>query len=539
MKSSESLDIITPDYSGSILTIQSPFYALLSLYIPVSVFCGVLPSLVFLIEMLAPVPQSFWFCSALSSGIIASLYWAAVKKSKADHTEANIRGAILMVIAVYCIGSLFRFGIPLGARFIPSLHNLPSCIIALLIWFPVLSVKRIFEGQEIFVSYTRLYEGEKLRQIILEHAGIMSETDSAMKKLFTYYRTLFAVPFVLFIICSFFGMAFNMGLVIFFTLYFLAGILIICFLNFLRREYAFAAEGLVFNSRPKALMTGAIIVFASAFTSFLFSSDRSLLPFELIMDLLRRLLVFLEALFLLPPLEAPRFPEPIFMQPPPQGFPSELMEMMGEAKPSPFWDYLKYFVIALVALAFIWFMINPLLGRTRLFMGIKSLHKKIFHSLKIWLKSLALSFKYFIYAIRQGTGGRKIPNAAALRNLEADILAGYSAAKKRDLRRSISLFARLIYWGQEVLKVTWRPSYTPLEYCRLLAFANDEIKNSDKTKSSGETKTSDEAQLPKIDRNPAILRAGELFEKALYSADPLTRKERDEFQTLVETVTGS
>jgi hypothetical protein len=539
MKSSESLDIITPDYSGNILTIQSPFYALLSLYIPVSVFCGVLPSLVFLIEMLTPVPQSFWACSALSSGIIASLYWAAVKKSKADHTEANIRGAILMVIAVYCIGSLFRSGIPLGARFIPSLHNLPSSIIALLIWFPVLSVKRIFEGQEIFVSYTRIYEGEKLRQIMLEHAGIMSETDSAMKKLFTYYRTLFVVPFVLFIICSFFGMTLSTGLAISFALFFLAGILIIGFLNFLRREYAFAAEGLVFNSRPKALMTGTIVVLTSAFTAFLLSSDRSFLPFELIMNLLRRLTAFLEALFLSPSLGTLPQYEPIMMQPPPQGFPPELMEMMGGAKTTPFWDYLKYLVIALVALAFIWFMINPLLGHTRLFMGIKSLHKKIFHNLKIWLNSLVLGFKYFIHSIRKGTGGRKIPDAATLRNLEADILAGYSAAKKRDMRRSISLFARLIYWGQEVLKVTWRPSYAPLEYCRLLALANYEVKNSDKTKTAGKTKTSDEEQAPEIDRNPAILRAGELFEKALYSADPLNRKERDEFQTLVETITGS
>jgi hypothetical protein len=444
-----------------------------------------------------------------------------------------------MIIAVYCIASLFRFGIPLGARFIPSLHNLPSGLIALIIWFPVLTVKRVFEGQEIFVSYTRIYEGEKLRQIMLEDSGIMSETDNDMKKLFSYYRGFFVVPFALFLICSFAGMTFSTGLAVSFALYFLAGILIIGFLCFLRREYSYAAEGLVFKSRPRALMTGTIIVLASAFTGFLFSSGRSLLPFELISNLFRRLLAFLEGLFISPPLETPPLPEPIFMQPPPQGFPSELTQMMGESKPSPFWDYLKYFVIALVAFAFIWFMINPLLGRSRLFTGIKSLRKRIFDNLKIWLKFLVLSFKYFIHSLREGIGGRKMPDAATLRNLEADILAGYSAAKKKDLRQSISLFARLIYWGQEVLRVSWKPSYAPLEYCRILAFANNEIINADETKAANETKTSDEAQTPQIDMNPAILGAGELFEKALYAADPLSRNERDEFKGLVETVTGS
>jgi hypothetical protein len=202
-------------------------------------------------------------------------------------------------------------------------------------------------------------------------------------------------------------------------------------------------------------------------------------------------------------------------QPPPQGLPDELMELMENNEPSPFWDYVKYFIIGIIAILFVWFLINPLLGRTKLFKGIKSLPKKLFKNFMIWIKTFFFGLKEFFHILKQGTGGRKIPDAATLRNLEADILAGYSAAKKRDLRRSISIFARLIYWGQEVIKVSWKPSYAPLEYCRVLT------------------------QTPEIDRNPAILRTGELFEKALYSADPLTRKERDEFKTLVETVTAS
>ncbi|MCL2478669.1 MAG: hypothetical protein FWF22_04150, partial [Treponema sp.] len=244
----------------------------------------------------------------------------------------------------------------------------------------------------------------------------------------------------------------------------------------------------------------------------LFSSNRSLLSPSILLDLLRRIGAFFQSLS--KPSTAPPPPPPVQPnEPQNMGIPQELLDMTKDSQPSPFWDYLKYAALAAIAVLFIWFMINPLLSRTRWFRGIKGLPKMTFQFLKEWIKSLAAGVSYFFKSLREGTGGRKIgqPSEAALRRLEEDILGSYSPAKRRELRRSIGLFARLIYWGSEVMHVAWKPSHAPIEYCTLLA------------------KTADK---------PEIIRAGNLFEKALYSLNPLSRAERNEFKDLVENITA-
>ena len=529
MKSSETtsdLTGITPETkqedNESLLTIQHPLYALLAVYIPLSVFAGLLPSLNFLLLFLFnAVPVFLWFCSGLVSGTIASIYWAIVKRSKADHTAANIRGSILIVAMIYCMGSLMKLGLPLGERFFPSFENLASGLFSLIIWFNVLAVKRIFEEQELIDSHTRIYDGERLRQIMLEDSGLMSEADIDMRKLIARYRVLFLLPFVLFIVCGILGMPLSVTFAAALVFLFLAGVSVIAFLGFLRREYAFAAEGLVFASRPKALFAGIIVILASAALGLLLSSGRSLLPFGIIINLIRRFLAFLNGLFSGKPVEMPSLPEEALIQQMPSGLPPEFAEMMGDAGPSPFWDYMKYLAIAFVAFLFITFMVNPLLHRSGLFRGASALPKKAIAFLAAWLRAIALGFRGFFNSLREGVGGRRIIDSAVLRSIEEDVLEGYSAAKKRDMRRSVGLFARLIYWGTEVLCIGWKRSHAPLEYCALLAAAV-----------SGESANNN-------DLIHGIIRAGALFDKALYSAEPLTHPEQDEFKTLVEMVTDS
>ena len=520
MKSSEAASDFNGADSQDLLTIQHPLYALLAVYIPLSVLAGLLPSLNFLATMyVGPAPVFLWFCTGLLSGTIASIYWAIIKRSKADHTAANIRGAILVVIGIYVFGSLIRSGLPLWRRFIPSFANFFSGLFALIIWFTALAAKRIFEGQELIASYTRIYDGEKLRQMMLQDSGLMSEANTGMGKLIARYRVIFILPFALFIPCGALGMLLSASLVAFFSFLFFAGVSIIAFLGFLRREYAFAAEGLVFTSRPKALLAGVIVIFASAVLGLLLSSEKSLLPFDIILNLLRMLLAFLQSIFFKEPVEMPQRSEEALTPQMPIGMPQELLEMIGEAKPSHFWDYVQYAAIALVAFLFVSFMVKPLLNRSGFFRGAKGLHKKAIAFLAAWFRALASGVKGFFSSLREGAGGRRLPDSALLRGITENILEGYSAAKKRDMRRSASLFARLIYWGTEVLRIAWKPSHAPLEYCALLA----------------------EAVNGENGRNEiihAITRAGALFDKALYSAKPLTRAERDEFKALVEMVTA-
>ena len=123
---------------------------------------------------------------------------------------------------------------------------------------------------------------------------------------------------------------------------------------------------------------------------------------------------------------------------------------------------------------------------------------------------LAEGVSYFFGSLGGGNNGKKLqPSAKALKKIEDDILSGYSPAKQRELRRSIGLFARLIYWGQEKQNVKWKPSHAPIEYCVLLA------------DTSGK---------------PEVTRAGGLFEKALYSPNPLSRDEAKEFSRLVDEI---
>jgi hypothetical protein len=516
MKSSEETAEYIQTDSQDLLTIQHPLYALLAVYIPLSIFAGILPSLNYLASrFISPAPVLLWFCSGLLSGTIASIYWAIIKRSKADHTAANIRGGILVVIVIYVFGSLIRSGLPLGRRFIPSFTNFFPGLFSVTIWFTVLSVKRIFEGQELIASYTRNYDGEKLRQIMLQDSGIMSEADTDTRKLITRYRVFFLLPFVLIIACGILGMPLSAIFAAALALLFLAGVSIIAFLGFLRREYAYAAEGLVFTSRPKALLAGIIVIFASAVLGLLLSSGKSILSFDIILNLLRRLLAYLEGLFTGKPVEMPARSEEALMPQMP-GLPPELAAMIGEAKPSHFWDYVQYAAIGLVVFLFISFMINPLLNRSKLFRGAGTWPKKIAAFLKVWFRALASGLKGFLSSLRESAGGRTLPDSAILRGIEENILEGYSAAKKRDMRRSAGLFARLIYWGTEILRINWKPSHAPIEYCGLLVEAVN-----------GEDGANNDELIH------GITRSGALFDKALYSAEPLSRPERDEFKALV------
>jgi len=492
-----------------------PFYALLAAYMPVSVLAAFLSLAAMILALFTgPLPLAYWFTFSVISAVSASVYWALVRRSKASHSPANVRGAVLITIICYILGSLFHFERSFFLRFMPSMHNIPSALSALAVWFPVVVIKRIFSGQELFESNTQKYEGEKLRQVMLEDASLMSEHDASMKKLTVRYAVTFLPSIILLFVAGGLKLPFTTSHILLLTFIFTMAACITGFLGFLRREYSYASEGLNLTSRPKNIIAALTVILSAAFTGVLFSSDKSFLSPQLLVELFRRLAAWLESLRP-DPADTPDFQMPQQRQ---QGMgggiPRELLEQLGETTPSPFWDYVKYAAIAASVILFIWFMINPLLNRSKVFRDIKGLPKRTVKFLKEWFKTLIKGAAGFFRALMEGSGGRKLtqPSAEALRRLEDDILMGYSPAKRRELKRSISLFARLIYWGSEVIKVVWKPSHAPIEYCGLLADTS---------------------------HTPSVLRAGELFEKALYSLNPLSRNERDEFRKLVDTITAS
>jgi hypothetical protein len=216
--------------------------------------------------------------------------------------------------------------------------------------------------------------------------------------------------------------------------------------------------------------------------------------------------------------EYEKFADEIFM---PQSNPQmNLRQFLGEepAEPWPFWDYVKYAAIVILILGFIWFMIKPLLARSA-GSGKIPFRVKLARLVLQWFNSLRQGLSFFFFTFRKNDGSTKMnrPGSEAVKNKTADLLAAYSPAKRRDMKNSLTLFARLILWGTETLNVAWKPSRAPGEYCAALV----------------------QAQEPTFaNNNTAIIRCGELFEEALYGAEVLSREKQREFKGLVEKITG-
>jgi hypothetical protein len=516
------------------LSQEKPHYALLAVFIPCSAMFSVLPLLGRFLSALVvrisggeltaalSLPYGAWFAAGLLSGFIASFYGGLIKKFKNDHAAADVRGAIVVLALAYAVSSLFSFGKPgMGSRFFPSAVNIPAALTAFAMWFAVIKVKRVFAGRELFESHTAQYSGEKLRQLMLEDAVLMTEADKGIVTILRFYVIHFVIAAVLVFACTGLGAGVSLPFLILLIALFTAGFCLMGFLGILRREHAFAAEGIVPAPADRALILPAagLFIIIAAFAGILLSANTSLLPPALIAAFFGWLGRLISSLFKPsenpPPL--PQFGEMSAPQMP--GLPQELMDMAGESKPWPYWDYVKYLMIGIAVFLFLWFMIYPLLSRPRLALGGLSLPEYVRRFLIRWFSVIGRGLMSFLASLREGGGRLKImkPSAAALNRLAGDLLAGYSAAKRREMRRSVTLFARLILWGAEYRKVTWKPSYAPGEFCALLAAAGPAEANA----GSG----------------PAVIRCGELFEKALYSALPLSDDERKEFKRLVEEIT--
>jgi hypothetical protein len=203
-----------------------------------------------------------------------------------------------------------------------------------------------------------------------------------------------------------------------------------------------------------------------------------------------------------------------------------------EAEPWPFWDYLPYIGLALVIAAFLWFMVKPLFG-------FKAGSDKIPFALKVLrlarggLARLWRTLKSFFGSLGRPPVARINISGGELRDKTEDLLGAWSRARKRELRQSLSLFARLIIWGERSCQTTWKPSLGPGEFCALLSAAV--------IQKSPATPPQDPRNPPPsaVETAAAILRCGEIFEEVLYGPLPPGKETQREFRRLVEEITES
>jgi len=136
---------------------NGPLYTLLAMYMPLSVMVALL----LLARTLLPVqfPLASIIASTFVSAVIASLYCDFMKSVK-SRLLADIRGAIIILVVIYVLASVFRRELPFGWRFRPGIANLLPVIGALYAWCSVISLKQVFSARRHFEIYTELYQEE-------------------------------------------------------------------------------------------------------------------------------------------------------------------------------------------------------------------------------------------------------------------------------------------------------------------------------------------------------------------------------------------
>jgi len=515
---------------GGLLS-NGPFYALLVLHMPLSA----LIAMVFLLGAFLPLPAAFIIISGCVSAVAASLYCDFMKDVKSSRIAANTRGGIIVTVIFYAAASLMRREMPIEGRFQPDLANITPALGALYAWVSVVSLKQLFSARKRFEEYTELYRGEQLQKALYEDAYLLCYTDEEIIK----KRRNYMIQLVIIGIFTFMSVIsrihISIALYILLTGILACGVGICGFFEVMRWEQYYAGEGIALSvpDRLKRIGGMGIFILLCVICAFLLASDKNLLPFSAIIgffawlfSLFRPLLFPFTGTFEIQPFEQPMDLTPL-LPPPEESAPNPLLQWLV--------DYsiiiLKYSVIILAAVGFIRFMVSPLLNRGKAFREKLTFREKLIRIIAEWFKGLVTALASLLALLKNGKSLRKLKkyDTEEMRRTAATILGAYSPAKKQDMKRSVTLFARLIIWGGKIRQVVWKPAHAPGEYCGILAAS---------THKSPEGEGAD-GGFPLKRVNEGIIRCGELFEQALYSAEVLSDEERNEFKDLIEEITGT
>jgi len=503
---------------GGLLS-NGPLYSLLALYMPLTM----LAAFVFLIQTITSANLSTFFlifCGCLS-GLAASFYCDFMKDIKSSRTAADIRGGIIIAVICYICASLMRREVIFSERFLPDIKNIMSCAASLYAWIYIVSLKRLFSARMNFETYTKLYQGEKLQSALFEDSALLQYTEENIDKAQWRYFIQLVIIALLALSCSILKIHLPLSLYFLLACILTGAVCLFSFFETMKWEHYYAGEGisLTVHDRTKLIIAMIILTALCLAAAIIPASDKSALSFSLITGFFSWLL----SLFRRPL----RRPEETVHRETPMGmdFPQAPFNF-DEAAPSPLWEtvskyimtILKYGLIILAAAGFIRFMISPLLNRGD-FPKELSFRRRLFRIIAEWFRRILI----FFANLKNGGTKRKLRKygEAEIQRTAENLFNAYSAAKKSDMKHSVTLFARLILWGGETRHVEWKPTLAPGEYCAILASASPP---------DGE---------PVIQNlSEGILRCGEIFEKALYSAEILGSDEKKEFKDLVEEITA-
>jgi hypothetical protein len=505
-------------------------YGILSVYIPWSVVLGiVLPAFGIIAGFFpAAAARSFFFAvlpaAAFISGAAASLYFSLTKNSRENHAVADLRGGIAAAAAAYLIISL-PLSVPWERKFFPGLVNTAAFLSALFVWFGTLSLRRAFAGRELPERHMREYDGDRLRGLMLEDAPLIAESDLRLSSWRLGYGTALALSWLLTVISAALGRSFSPFSFVLFVCVTVTAFWIFAFLGSLKQEHYFAGEGI--SGPRRAVNSAAMFVFlaSAALPSVFLASGGNVFPLSVITGFFE----WLRRLFTRIPRESARpsipFPDFDFAPPPPFLPPQFVMEGESRSPPWPGWDLLKKGALFLLIFLFVCFMIKPLFNLkshdgTRLAARLRRIVSRWLSRFRTAAGSLLM-----LFCTRNNTAAARKPGTPA-RRIERG--TAYSPVKKQAMRKNMGIFARLIIWGNERYRITWKASLAPGEYCALLAGAA--------ANAGTKGNTADAAGITAESLPVMILRCGELFEEALYAPAVFPAGKEREFKKTAEKI---
>jgi hypothetical protein len=526
VKSSEPAMQDIPAKESGFLS-NGPVFSLLAVYMPLAV----LTALVFLLKGILPISPLPLLITGGLSALVSSLYHDFMNGRKSSNIAAHLRSIVIILIISYLFSSLCRRGIPWDERFIPDLSTFLSFIGTVYVWIGVIALKQLFSARKRFEAYTAVYQGEQLYKVLFDDADLLQYIDTAISKTKRNYLIQFFIIIIVLIANEAYEVSLSPALYILLIGVLASGICISGFLGILQQEHYCAAKGMslsAFDRYRHLLGIGAFSALPIG-AAIVLSSDNSILPFSLITTFFNwifgLLLWLVGRLIILWGLFWGLFFKDSEVEPEPAEWesPFSAMDQLEKSDPWPIWTWLQYGLIALAAIAFGYFMILPLIRRVKAVPGNMPFRRKLVYLFREWFRGIASALAGFFVFLKSDGGIRRLRaafGADEIRRASGDILGAYSSAKKREMKRNVTLFARLIVWGGEVRKAVWKPVYAPGEYCRVLAAVPPQ-----------------DATAPQM--SDEIVRCGEIFGKALYSAEVLSSTERNEFEALVEKITSA
>jgi hypothetical protein len=515
---------------------NGPLYSLLAVYMPLSSLIAP----VLLLETLLPVtlPLALIITTAFISAVTSSLYRDFMKNANSS-LIADIRGGIIIAGVFYALASVFRMKLPFLWRFKPGLDNTAPVLASIYAWYSVIPLKQLFSARRHFEIYTELYNEAQLQNVLREDSYLLNYTDEIISKRKRYYITQLAVIGILTLFCELMKVPLPLYLYLLLVAILAVGIYICGFFEIMRWEQYYAGEGIAISAADRLKRTGGMwaLILLCAVCAVLAASDKSLLPFSAIAFLFAWIFSLIRGL--LHPITKAGKSESLnnIMDKNP------LYDFQNESAPGWFSNWmseygviiLKYSLIILVIAAFIIFMIYPLIKQDKSSDRKLKFHERLWRTIAEWFRGLLTGIASFFALLKNDNDKdrQKLKtNSGEIRRTAEAVMNVYSRAKRQDMKRSVTLFARLIIWGGETGGLTWKPSYAPGEYCDILAAS---VKHAPDNAHNGSLKS---GSFPNH-LNEGIIRCGELFEKALYSAEILSSAEQQEFKNTVDKITGT